>query len=103
MNTQLRTTATKGVKLAAGGLASWPYWGAMLVVLSIVYKLNWLDHQLNVGGMNQWKWKVNYGAMVIATFWVVWLREAGSRGIAGPAGFSLIRYLVRGSRLLQIL
>lgn len=73
MNTQLRTTAGKGVKLAASGLASWPYWGAMLVVLSLVYKLNWLDHQLNVGGMNEWKWKVNYGAMVIATFWVVWL------------------------------
>ncbi|MEK0312850.1 LTA synthase family protein [Cohnella sp. 56] len=73
MHTQLRTTASKWLRMIGAGLAAWPYWAAMLLVISVVYKLNWLDHQLNVGGMNEWKWKVNYGAMVIVTFWLVWL------------------------------
>jgi lipoteichoic acid synthase len=73
MMSQLQTAARKGVRLSLEGLRYWPYWGAMLLIASMLYKLNWLDGQLNVGGMNHWKWTVNLGAMVLATFWTVWL------------------------------
>lgn len=54
-------------------LRKWPYWGFLLYVASMVYKLEWLDHQFNVGGMNDWKWKVNYGAAMLAAFWTLLL------------------------------
>ncbi|MBB6735049.1 LTA synthase family protein [Cohnella zeiphila] len=73
MMSQLQTAARKGVRLSFHGIRYWPYWGAMLLIVSMLYKLNWLDGQLNVGGMNHWKWEVNLGAMVLATFWTVWL------------------------------
>ncbi|MBB6673868.1 LTA synthase family protein [Cohnella nanjingensis] len=73
MITQLQTAARRGVRLSAAGLGLWPYWGAMLLIASMLYKLNWLDAQLDVGGMNHWKRTVNLGAMVLITFWTVWL------------------------------
>ncbi|GIO15055.1 sulfatase [Cohnella xylanilytica] len=73
MMSQLQTAARKGARLSLAGLRHWPYWGAMLLIASMLYKLNWLDGELNVGGMNHWKWTVNLGAMVLATFWTVWL------------------------------
>jgi len=73
MMSQLQTAARKGVRLSLRNLRYWPYGGAMLLIVSMLYKLNWLDGQFNVGGMNHWKWEVNLGAMVLATFWTVWL------------------------------
>lgn len=54
-------------------LKSIPIWGLTLLLASMLYKLNWLDGQLNVGGMNQWKWAVNAGALLIATGWTLLL------------------------------
>ncbi|MFC5529898.1 LTA synthase family protein [Cohnella yongneupensis] len=73
MGERLKATAKKVWPLLLNGLTSWPYWGFMLFVLSIVYKLEWLDHQFNVGAMNDWKWKVNYGAAILAAFWTLLL------------------------------
>lgn len=73
MDKRLQAAARKLGPLLSQGLLSWPYWGFMLFVLSIVYKLNWLDHQFNVGGMNDWKWKVNYGAVTLSAFWTLLL------------------------------
>ncbi|WP_019004139.1 LTA synthase family protein [Cohnella laeviribosi] len=73
MISQLQTAARSGIRLSLRGLRKWPYGGAMLFIAAMLYKLNWLDGQLNVGGMNPWKWTVNLGAMVLATFWTVWL------------------------------
>jgi lipoteichoic acid synthase len=70
---QLQAAARKGFQWALRGLQFWPYWGITLLITSILYKLNELDHQFNVGGMNHWKWKVNLGAMLIATFWTIFL------------------------------
>lgn len=78
---QLQTAARSGIRLSLYGLRLWPYWGAMLLIASMLYKLNWLDGQLDVGGMNHWKWTVNLGAMVLATFWTVWLGRR-SRAVA---------------------
>jgi phosphoglycerol transferase MdoB-like AlkP superfamily enzyme len=39
----------------------------------MLYKLNALDHQFNVGGMNYWKWAVNLGAVLLASFWTIFL------------------------------
>jgi len=44
-----------------------------LLVASMLYKLNELDHQFNVGGMNYWKWAVNLGAVLLASFWTIFL------------------------------
>ncbi|MBO9597849.1 MAG: LTA synthase family protein [Cohnella sp.] len=73
MELRLKTAVKKLGPLLLQGLLRWPYWGFMLFVLSIVYKLNWLDHQFNVGGMNDWKWKVNYGAVILSAFWTLLL------------------------------
>ncbi|THF79923.1 LTA synthase family protein [Cohnella fermenti] len=73
MMTMLQTAARKGVRLSWEGIRLWPYWGAMLLIASMAYKLNWLDRQFDVGAMNHWKRTVNIGAMVLATFWTVWL------------------------------
>jgi len=54
-------------------LRSWPIWGILLLVASLAYKLNELDHQFNVGGMNYWKWAVNIGAGLLVSFWTVFL------------------------------
>ncbi|MFC6553392.1 LTA synthase family protein [Cohnella cellulosilytica] len=45
----------------------------MLLVAAMGYKLNELDHQFNVGGMNYWKWAVNFGAVLLVSFWTVFL------------------------------
>src|SRR5262245_62290601 len=73
MELRLKAAAKKIGPLLLQGLLSWPYWGFMLLVVSFVYKLNWLDHQFNVGGMNDWKRKVNYGAVILASFWTLLL------------------------------
>lgn len=73
MITQIQSAARRGLRLSFAGLGLWPYWGAMLLIASMLYKLNWFDGQLNVGGMNHWKKTVNLGAMVLITFWTVWL------------------------------
>ncbi|RUS48667.1 LTA synthase family protein [Cohnella sp. AR92] len=73
MMSTLQTAARRGVRLSWEGIRLWPYWGAMLLIASMAYKLNWLDRQFDVGAMNHWKRTVNVGAMVIATFWTVWL------------------------------
>lgn len=71
MGERLTAAARKTWPLLRKGLLGWPYWGFMLFVVSIVYKLNWLDHQFDVGGMNDWKWKVNYGAVILTAFWTL--------------------------------
>ena len=54
-------------------LRSWPVWGIALLVASLAYKLNELDDQFNVGGMNYWKWAVNIGAGLLVSFWTIFL------------------------------
>ncbi len=73
MGERLSAGARKAWPWLTKGLRAWPYWGFGLFVLSIVYKLNWLDHQFDVGGMNDWKWKVNYGAVILTSFWTLLL------------------------------
>lgn len=73
MGERLTAGARKALPWLTKGLRAWPYWGFALFVLSIVYKLNWLDHQFDVGGMNDWKWKVNYGAVILTSFWTLLL------------------------------
>jgi lipoteichoic acid synthase len=77
MFAQLQTAARKGIRLSLNGLQLWPFWGITLLIVSMLYKLNWLDHQFNVGGMNHWKWAVNLGALLFATFWMVFLGKRG--------------------------
>ncbi|QJD83791.1 LTA synthase family protein [Cohnella herbarum] len=50
-----------------------PLWGVILLAASMLYKLNELDDQFNVGGMNYWKWAVNLGAVLLVSFWTVFL------------------------------
>jgi len=73
MLAQLRTAARKGLDWSARGLRLWPLWGITLLVASMLFKLNELDHQFNVGGMNYWKWAVNLGAVLLASFWTIFL------------------------------
>jgi lipoteichoic acid synthase len=73
MFTQLQTAARKGMRLSLGGLRYIPYWAAALLILSMLFKLAYLDRGLNVGGMNHWKWQVNLGAMLLATCWTAFL------------------------------
>jgi lipoteichoic acid synthase len=73
MLAQLQTAARKGLQLFLRGLMLWPYWGITLLVASMLYKLNKLDDQFNVGGMNYWKWAVNLGAILLASFWTIFL------------------------------
>jgi lipoteichoic acid synthase len=73
MLAQLRTAAYKGLQLSIRGLLLWPFWGILLLTVSMLYKLDELDHQFNVGGMNQWKWLVNLGAVLLVSFWTIFL------------------------------
>ncbi|MFC4596759.1 LTA synthase family protein [Cohnella hongkongensis] len=70
---KLRNAASPWISRSLSALASWPIWGMLLLVASMLYKLNELDHQLNVGGMNYWKWAVNLGAMLLVSFWTLFL------------------------------
>jgi phosphoglycerol transferase MdoB-like AlkP superfamily enzyme len=64
-------------------LSSWPIWGIALLVFSLLYKLNELDHHFNVGGMNYWKWAVNLGAALLVSFWTLFLgRRARALSLA---------------------
>ena len=49
----------------------WPVWGALLVAAVLLLKLRWLDGQLDVGGMNRWKWLVSAGAALLAVCWTI--------------------------------
>jgi lipoteichoic acid synthase len=73
MLSQLYTKLHKVVQLFYTGILHWPFWGIMLFSTSILYKLNELDQQFDVGGMNQWKWAVNLGAALLASFWTLFL------------------------------
>ncbi|MCD9023179.1 LTA synthase family protein [Cohnella silvisoli] len=73
MLAQLQTVARKGLQLSLQGLILWPFWGILLLAASLLYKLNELDHQFNVGGMNHWKWAVNLGAILLVSFWTLFL------------------------------
>ncbi len=74
MFAQLQAAARKGYRLSLRGLGLWPFWGLTLLTASMLYKLNALDHEFNVGGMNYWKWAVNAGAILLASFWTIFLR-----------------------------
>jgi len=73
MTDRFRTTVGKGLQRFFALLRKWPLWGIILLVASMLYKLNELDHQFNVGGMNYWKWAVNLGAAFLVSFWTVLL------------------------------
>lgn len=73
MFTQLQTATRKGMRLSLDFLRYVPFWAAALLILSMLFKLAFLDRQLNVGGMNHWKWQVNLGAMLIAASWTAFL------------------------------
>ncbi|WP_256760034.1 LTA synthase family protein [Cohnella sp. WQ 127256] len=73
MLTRLRNTTQIGLHWILRGLQLWPLWGITLLAASLLYKLNELDHQFNVGGMNYWKWAVNLGAVLLLSFWTVFL------------------------------
>lgn len=73
MLSQLRAISLKTGQMLIRGLQLWPFWGVMLLILSLLYKLNELDNQFNVGGMNHWKWAVNLGAIMLVSFWTLLL------------------------------
>ncbi|MFC5471764.1 LTA synthase family protein [Cohnella suwonensis] len=73
MYAQLGEGARKAFSWIVWALRLLPVWSIALLVVSIAYKLNQLDHQFNVGGMNQWKWYVNIGAAMLASFWTIFL------------------------------
>lgn len=73
MLSQLQAVTRKAAQLIISGLRIWPFWGIMLLIISMLYKLNELDNQFNVGGMNHWKWAVNLGAVLLASFWTLLL------------------------------
>ncbi len=73
MLSQLRTVALQGLHWTVRGLGLWPLWGITLLAVSLLYKLNMLDHEFNVGGMNDWKRSVNLGAILLASFWTIFL------------------------------
>jgi len=72
MIAQIRTAANRGLHWSLKGLQLLP-WGIILLVVSILYKLNELDNQFNVGGMNYWKWAVNLGAVLLVSCWTLFL------------------------------
>lgn len=54
-----------------------------MLAVSLLYKLNFLNHEFNVGEMNDWKWKVNLGAVLLASFWTIFLgRRAKALSLA---------------------
>jgi lipoteichoic acid synthase len=71
--TQLQSAARKSIRLSWDGLRYIPFWAASLMIAGMLLKLCYLDSHLNVGGMNHWKWDVNLGAMLLATFWTIFL------------------------------
>jgi lipoteichoic acid synthase len=73
MLAQLQAAARKVLRLFIRGLLLWPFWGILLLIVSMLYKLNELDHEFNVGGMNHWKWLVNLGAILLVSFWTIFL------------------------------
>ncbi|MBW5445026.1 sulfatase-like hydrolase/transferase [Cohnella sp. CFH 77786] len=73
MLTQLQSAARKGLRISWNGFRYIPYGAAALLIVSMLFKLAYLDRHLNVGGMNHWKWEVNLGAMMLATFWTAFL------------------------------
>ncbi len=73
MLSKMRSFAGVWLSRRWSALGSWPIWGIALLVASILYKLNELDHQFNVGGMNYWKWAVNLGATLLVSFWTIFL------------------------------
>jgi len=81
MFARLKAAAWKMGSWTIMAIRAWPYWGVMLLIASMLYKLNWLDDQFNVGGMNHWKWFVNLGAMMLATGWTIFLGRR-SRAVA---------------------
>ncbi|WP_373229383.1 LTA synthase family protein [Cohnella sp.] len=74
---QFRAASRKAAQMSLRVIQLWPFWGIMLLILSILYKLNELDKQFNVGGMNHWKWAVNLGAVLLASFWTLLLGRRG--------------------------
>ncbi|RKP55096.1 LTA synthase family protein [Cohnella endophytica] len=82
MMAQIGSAVRKGLYGLLKVLQYWP-WGITLLVISVAYKLNELDHQFNVGGMNYWKWAVNIGAVLLVSFWTFFLgRRAKALSIA---------------------
>ncbi|MFD0674201.1 LTA synthase family protein [Cohnella sp. GCM10027633] len=73
MGERWKHTARQAGRWIWVGLRNWPYWGFMLFVASMYYKLEWLDRQFNVGAMNDWKEKVIYGAVILTAFWTLLL------------------------------
>jgi phosphoglycerol transferase MdoB-like AlkP superfamily enzyme len=73
MNTRTEFAWRNGARIAWHALRLFPFWAALLLVASMLFKLNYLDGRLNVGGMNHWKWEVNLGAMLLATCWTALL------------------------------
>lgn len=55
------------------GARLFPFWAALLVIAAMLFKLEYLNDRLDVGAMNDWKWKVNWGALLLATFWTAFL------------------------------
>ncbi|WEK53183.1 MAG: LTA synthase family protein [Candidatus Cohnella colombiensis] len=75
MINRLKTALLHSLMWVWRGIGFWPYWGFMLLIVSLLYKLDWLDRQFNVGGMNQWKWSVNLGALLLICFWTILLNR----------------------------
>jgi phosphoglycerol transferase MdoB-like AlkP superfamily enzyme len=76
----------------AHGLRQVPFWAALVIIASMLFKLYYLDGRLNVGEMTHWKWKVNIGALLVATCWTALL---GPRArMVALAGIDLLLSLV---------
>ncbi len=92
MLSKLRSAGDGWIGRSWNALKAWPIWGILLLVAAMGYKLNELDHQFNVGGMNHWKWAVNLGAVLLVSFWTIFLgARARAVGLAVlDAGLSFL-------------
>src|SRR4051812_16845814 len=93
MLAQLQLAARKGLQWTWIGIKLWPFWGILMLTASMLYKLNKLDHEFNVGGMNHWKWTVNLGAMLLITSWTLFLGRR-SKAIALAALDLVLSFLL---------
>ncbi len=73
MNAKWPTFARSAAAALRTAIRSIPFRAAALLVVSVLFKLSYLDGQLDVGGMNHWKWKVNLGALLMAVCWTALL------------------------------